>query len=85
MGLREWLLRIAGAVPRDAPRVTPPRAIRRAAGRQRHHETGEPAWTSRDRDHRPRVRQVNDIGGVGMGYAGRRAVIDEDDDRDDRR
>ena len=49
------LARIRGAFsrgalpPADAAKATGSRHDRRAAGRERHHKTGEPAWEASDR------------------------------------
>lgn len=53
MSLRSWIKRaLSGA--RDASNSEPaPRHERREAGRDRHHETGEPAWEESDRIDEP--------------------------------
>jgi hypothetical protein len=49
MSLRSWIKRAFSGTS-DAPAAEPaPRRERREAGRERHHETGEPAWEESDR------------------------------------
>jgi hypothetical protein len=68
----------------QAPRE--PRAQRRETGRRRHKETGAPAWTASDRSPRPpRVRLLDDAGGLGMGYGMQRSIVEDDEDEPDER
>ena len=49
VSLRSTLKRLLGGAPLDAEAEPAPRHERREAGRDRHHETGEPAWEESDR------------------------------------
>ena len=53
MSLRSTLKRLLGGAPLDAEAEPAPRHERREAGRDRHHETGEPAWEEDDRIEEP--------------------------------
>ena len=55
MSLLSWLKQALTGAPAAEPR---PRHERREAGRERHQETGEPAWGKEDR--------LDDLPGVGM-------------------
>ncbi len=53
MSLRSWIKRALSGAP-DASHSEPAlRHERREAGRDRHHETGEPAWEESDRIDEP--------------------------------
>ena len=49
VSLLSWIKRILTGVPDASAAEPPPRHERREAGRERHQETGEPAWEERDR------------------------------------
>ncbi|MGH2511369.1 MAG: hypothetical protein ACRDGQ_01640, partial [Candidatus Limnocylindrales bacterium] len=55
MPLPSWIRRVLGIVdPADRSDPEPaPRHERREAGRERHHETGQPAWEKSDRVDEP--------------------------------
>lgn len=77
MGLLSWFKRQLAPLP---PSIEPPpRVGRREAGRERHKETGEPAWESSDRVHVPVKRHLDDAGGLGMGYGMQRTVYEDED------
>ncbi len=49
MSVRSWLARAFLGAPGGSEGEPAPRHERREAGRQRHQDTGEPAWEARDR------------------------------------
>ena len=49
MSLRSTIKRLLARTPADPAEEPAPRHERREAGRERHHETGEPAWEESDR------------------------------------
>ena len=53
MSLLSTIKRILAGRPRDSEAEPAPRHERREAGRDRHHETGEPAWEEDDRIEEP--------------------------------
>ena len=53
MSLLSRLKRAFSGAPEGSERVPASRRERREAGRDRHHETGEPAWGDRDRIDQP--------------------------------
>jgi hypothetical protein len=56
----------------------PPRRERREAARERHHETGEPAWSEPDRHEGPEgEREVQDIAPGLFGEGASHRVIDD--------
>ena len=58
MSLLSWIKQTLTGAPDVSAAEPPPRHERREAGRERHHETGEPPWEERDR--------LDDPPGVGM-------------------
>ena len=58
MSLLSWIRQTLTGVPDVSAAEPPPRHERREAGRERHQETGEPAWGKEDR--------LDDPPGVGM-------------------
>jgi len=58
MSLLSWIKHILTGAPDVSAAEPPPRHERREAGRERHQETGEPAWGKED--------QLDDPPGVGM-------------------
>jgi hypothetical protein len=58
MSLLSWIKQTLTGVPDVSAAEPPPRHERREAGRERHQETGEPAWEKEDR--------LDDSPGVGM-------------------
>ncbi len=60
MSLRSMIKRVLAGTPDDSDAEPAPRHERREAGRDRHHETGEPAWEESDRlDESPGVGKRN--------------------------
>lgn len=53
MSLRSWLKRVVSGAAGDPDAEVAPRHERREIGRERHHETGEPAWEESDRVNEP--------------------------------
>ena len=49
MSLRSMIKRVLARMQDDSDAELAPRHERREAGRERHHETGEPAWEESDR------------------------------------
>ena len=49
MPLLSWIRRVLTGAPGVPGAEPPPRHERREAGRERHRETGEPAWSEGDR------------------------------------
>ena len=49
MSLRSMIKRVLARTQDDSDAEPSPRHERREAGRERHHETGEPAWEESDR------------------------------------
>ena len=79
MDLLRRIVAAIGGKPLDAgTEPIKPRRERREAGRERHRGNGLPAWLARDRVPRRRVRHLNDTGGLGMGYGGRRTIVEDD-------
>jgi hypothetical protein len=74
------LSRIADALRGDKPLTgdVRPRRERRDEGRERHHSTGEPAWTSADRHvGAPGAREVQDVAAGTPGEFGSHRVLDD--------
>jgi hypothetical protein len=74
------LSRIADALRGDKPPTgdVRPRRERRDEGRERHHSTGEPAWTSADRHvGAPGAREVQDVAAGTPGEFGSHRVLDD--------
>lgn len=74
------LSRIAGFLRGDAGsgEGVLPRRERRSEARDRHHSTGEPAWTSADRlPGRPGPREVQDVAPGTPGEFGSHRIIDD--------
>ncbi len=77
MGFWSRLVAALSGRSETPPAGLPPRRVRRAAGKVRRRQTGEPHWTEADRYPRPRRRrELDDIAGLGMGNAGTRSVED---------
>jgi hypothetical protein len=76
-----WLrLRITSRLGGGAgrPAEIPPRHERREAARERHHATGEPAWTPGDRHlGEPSKREVQDVTSGTPGEFGSHRVVDD--------
>ena len=53
MSLSSWIRRLFAGTHNDSEAEPAPRHERREAGRERHHETGEPAWEESDRIDEP--------------------------------
>jgi hypothetical protein len=49
MSLLSWIKQTLTGAPDVSAAEPPPRHERREAGRERHQETGEPAWEAKDR------------------------------------
>jgi len=60
VSLLSWIKRTLTGAPDASAAEPPPRHERREAGRERHQETGEPAWEESDRlDDPPRTGKRN--------------------------
>jgi hypothetical protein len=75
MGLRSWLRTFLLPLDDTPDRLSPLR-VRRELARERAADTGGEPWTKRDTHPRPRSREVNDSGGLGMGIGGQRTIKD---------
>ena len=60
MSLLSWIKHIVTGAPDVSAPEPSPRHERRAAGRERHQETGEPAWGKEDRLDSPPVVGMRD-------------------------
>jgi len=53
MSLLSWIKQMLTGAPNASAAEPPPRHDRREAGRERHQQTGEPAWEEKDRVDEP--------------------------------